>query len=366
MDETSLPVRYGVLGFGLHAAKRLAPAFAQARRSTLAALWRRDGAKAAITARQFHIPLTFATAEELCASPEIDAVFVASPDALHLPHVRLALQAGKPVLCEKPLGMNAGEVRAMLAASGRAARLLGVAQNFRYNRSVQLIRDWVAAGRVGEIVLAHAQFCYDAGKATRAWIYDPRLACGGPIGDVGVHCIDALRFVLEDEVLSVTAAGVGDAASGPLESRACLGLEFSRGCIGAVSVTTRSAYRSLVEVVGAEGVISSENALTVEHPVEVVLRVGGRAVETQVVSNGDAYSMMLDAFSMAVQGSRNGSGDGSGNFASPGKEGLRNQLVLDSAYASLRTGRRESVPQMHGAAGDHESGSGEPGGGGRG
>ncbi len=340
--EGSLPIRYGILGFGLHAAKRLAPAFAQARRSVLAGLWRRDAAEAAKSARQFHVPHTFATAEELCASSEIDAVFVASPDAFHLPHVLLSLQAGKPVLCEKPLAMNVAEVQSMLAASGRAGRLLGVAQNFRYNRSVRMIREWVTAGRVGEIVLGHSQFCYNAEKATRTWIYDARMACGGPIGDVGVHCIDTLRFILGDEVLAVTAVGVGDAHSGPMESKACLGLEFSRGCIGAATVTTRSSYRSLVEVVGSEGVILSENALTVEHPVDVVLRVGGRAVETREVSNADSYSMMLDAFSAAILGS----GDGSGDFASPGENGLRNQLVLDAAYASLRAGRRVSVPPM--------------------
>ena len=108
-------IRYGILGFGHHAAKRLVPAFAASQHASLVGLWRRDLAKAQANARDFKIDYAFETAEALCASPEIDAVFVASPDALHLHDVLLALGHGKPVLCEKPLAMNAAEVEAMLA-----------------------------------------------------------------------------------------------------------------------------------------------------------------------------------------------------------------------------------------------------------
>src|SRR5277367_6108260 len=93
-------IRYGILGFGHHAAKRLVPAFAASQESRLVGLWRRDLAKAQANARDFEIPHAFETAEALCSSSEIDAVFVASPDSLHLNDVLLALAHGKPVLCE--------------------------------------------------------------------------------------------------------------------------------------------------------------------------------------------------------------------------------------------------------------------------
>ena len=73
-------------------------------------LWRRDAAKARTNANEHSIPLVFDTPEALCASPEIDAVFIVSPDALHLPHVLLAAKHGKAILCEKPLALNATEV----------------------------------------------------------------------------------------------------------------------------------------------------------------------------------------------------------------------------------------------------------------
>lgn len=123
----------------------------------LAGLWRRDLLKAAGNARDYSIEHVFATAEELCASPEVDAVFVTSPDALHLPHVLLALAHGKPVLCEKPLGMRAEEVEHMLASAQAAVQCLGVAQNLRYNTSLEVMREWIAEGRIGQPVLAHAQ-----------------------------------------------------------------------------------------------------------------------------------------------------------------------------------------------------------------
>ena len=148
-------VRYGILGFGLHGWKRLVPAFAGAKISKLTGIWRRNLDKAKANARDYGIEHVFSTAEDLCASSEVDAVFIASPDAFHMRDSLLALAHGKPVLCEKPLAMNVDEVEQMLAAARKTNVLFGVAQNFRYNRSVNLIRDWVEAGRIGKIGRAH-------------------------------------------------------------------------------------------------------------------------------------------------------------------------------------------------------------------
>src|SRR5580658_1165877 len=112
--------RYGILGFGHHAIKRLVPAFPGAKDSQLVGLWRRDPAKAKANAAEHSIPEAFATPEELCASPSIDAVFIATPDALHLPDVLLAARHGKAVLCEKPLGMSVDEGEQMLSAAKSA------------------------------------------------------------------------------------------------------------------------------------------------------------------------------------------------------------------------------------------------------
>jgi predicted dehydrogenase len=327
--------KYGILGFGHHAAKRLTKGFAQAHESKLVGLWRRDAEKARANGRDFGIPLVFETAEELCASPEINAVFIVSPDALHLLHVLLAAQHGKAILCEKPLALNAGEVEKMLAAVKATGVHFGVAQNMRYNRSIELIREWIEQGRIGRPVLAHSQFCYMAENSPRTWIYDPVLACGGPIGDVAIHCLDALRFVLGTDVTAVSTLAHRDAGSGMVESHAVVALDLVSGAMATVTVTTRGEYRSLIEVTGETGVIVCENGLTVDHPVDVVLRRGGEIAVSERVSNEDAYSRMLDGFSAWVE-------EGA-EYRAPAADGLHNQRVLDAAYRSWHEGVRQLI-----------------------
>ncbi|MGD0631285.1 MAG: Gfo/Idh/MocA family oxidoreductase [Terracidiphilus sp.] len=329
-------IRYGLLGFGHHCEKRLVPAFPAARVSTLAGLWRRDFEKAEENARKYSIEHAFRTAEELCASPDIDAVFVTSPDALHLSHVLLALGSGKPVLCEKPLGMNAAEVEQMLAAADGAGLRLGVAQNLRYNRSLEVMRCWIAEGRIGRPLLAHSQFCFPAENSPRRWIYDPALACGGPIGDVGIHCIDALRFVMDSRVAAVNTLARADERSAPLEAYAAIGLDFKCGAMGTVTVSTRGVYRTVVEVTGETGTIVSQYGLTVDTDVDVVLWRAGEAQEHETVLSADGYTRMLDSFSDWVEGR--------GEYRAPASDGLHNQQVLDAAYASWRTGERKRLP----------------------
>ena len=329
-------VRYGILGFGHHAAKRLVPAFRGAASAKLEGLWRRDAAKAAADAARFGVPRVFSSAEELCASPDIDAVFVVSPDALHLEHVLLAAKHGKAVLCEKPLAMSEAQAREMLAATERAGVLFGVAQNMRYNLAIDLMRRWIAEDRIGAPQLAHAQFCYETAKSPRIWINDASVALGGPIGDVGIHCIDALCYVLGDTVSSVSTLAHRDEASGEVESHAVVGLQFASGAMGTVTVTTRAAYRSLLEVVGARGSLSCEAAMTVEHPMLLVHREGGKVVMEQPVSNQDAFSRMLDGFAESLQGADT-------PYRASGMEGVRNQRVLDAAYRSWSNGRVETL-----------------------
>jgi predicted dehydrogenase len=327
--------RYGILGFGHHAAKRLSKGFLESQNSKLVGLWRRDATKAQANASQFSIPLVFDTPEALCASPEIDAVFIVSPDALHLPHVMLAAKHGKAILCEKPLALNTGEVEQMLAAAKAAGVPFGVAQNMRYNRSLDVIRKWIAEGRIGKPQLAHSQFSYSAEGSPRTWIYDPTLATGGPIGDVGIHCIDALRFVLGTDVTAVTTLAHKDEGSGEVESHAVIALDLASGTMAAVTVTTRASYRSVVEVTGETGVILCENGLTVDHPVDVVLRRGPEVLASETVSNADAYSLLLDGFSAWVEGT--------GTYLAPASDALHNQRVLDAAYRSWREGAKQSI-----------------------
>ena len=208
-------VRYGILGFGHHGERRLVPAFEHTQNSQLAGIWRRNQERARENAEHFGIAQVFASPEELCASPGIDAVFVASPDALHCDHTLLALRYGKAVLCEKPMAMNAGEAIRMVSAARAADRPFGVAQNFRYNASVLRMRALVAEGAIGKPVFATAHFCFLSRNSPRTWINDSGMACGGPVGDVGIHAIDGMRFLLQQEVLAVSTLAYCEAGWAP-------------------------------------------------------------------------------------------------------------------------------------------------------
>ena len=327
-------IRYGILGFGLHAGRRLMPGFARARNSTVTALYRRHLDDARASAAHYKIPHAFDSAADLCRCPEVDAIFVASPNNFHLEHVLLAIEAGKPVLCEKPMAMNGDECRRMVRAAHSAQVLLGVAHVFRFNRSVEKLREQIAAGRLGKPIFVRSEFSFPARTHARKWLTDSKISGGGPIADVGVHCVDALRWILHDEIKGVTAISISDPDSGDVEAAAVLSLEFACGTLGSVQVSTRADYRTPLEIVGESASAKAIDAFSVDNPVQITLRQG-QAIEKETVSNADAYARQIDAFSAAVEGQA--------IFPISGEEGWRNQQVLDAAFRSLKSGKFELV-----------------------
>ena len=327
------PVRFGILGFGLHAVRRLMPGFALAIGCRVTALSRRTRQKAEESARAYGIPLAFDSAEQMCCSPEVDAVFVTTPNSCHLDDVQLALACGKPVLVEKPMGMNAGECQQMIDSARQKTLLLGVAHVFRFEESTARFRDRLR--EIVPVIFARAEFSYAGRRHARAWLNDKSVAGGGPIADVGVHAIDALRFILQDEVVAVSAMTGSDAESKEVEAAALVSLRFSRGTMATVLVSTRADYRTPLELVGERGVLFANDALNVERPIRIELRRDGTVVETDDVSNRLAYARQVDAFAAAVRGES--------AFPVSGEEGLRNQLVLDAAYRSAASGQVETI-----------------------
>lgn len=332
-------VRFGIAGFGLHATKRLMPGFAQAANCRVTALSRRDLDQARQSAAQYHIPCAFDSTEKLCQSTEVDAVFVATPNALHLADTLAAIRCGKPVLCEKPMGMNPAECQQMVETARQAKVLLGVAQIFRFEDTTAWFREQIAANKIGKPVFARSEFSLTVGpQPRRTWIRDWAIAGGGPIADVGVHCIDTLRFILQDEVVRVNAQGRFDANTGDVETAATLLLEFSKGTLGTVMVSFQAEYRTPLEVAGTNGSLRGDDALNVDKPVLLELRSGGASVEMSTVSNASAYTRQVESFAAAVEGKT--------ALPVPGEEGWQNQLILDAAYRSMRSGTAEEVPSI--------------------
>jgi predicted dehydrogenase len=328
-------IRFGIIGFGRHAVKRLVPGFRQAQRCCLTALSRRDLRLAEESAREFKVDHAFTSTPDLCASNDVDAVFVATPDALHEADVLEAIHHGKPVLCEKPMARTGDEARAMVNAAREAGVRLGVAHVMRFEESVKRFRTQIADGAIGRPRMARADFLAPLLGSTRRWINDPTLATGGPLADVGVHCIDTLRFILGDEVVAVSALAHYD-QHWVVEASGAMLLEFKSGVLATVSVSARSPYRTFLEVAGETGVLSSLNGLSVDRKPTVELRRAFEVIESREVCNADAYAAQVDAFATAIEEGR--------EFEIPGEEGLRNQLILDAVFRSVKSGKAEPVP----------------------
>ena len=180
-----------------------------------------------------------------------------TPNALHLADVLTAFANGKPVLCEKPMAMRAAECKEMVEASRRTGLLLGVAQVFRFEESTAALRRRIAEGQIGKPVFARAEFSFWHKDAKRTWLTDASVGGGGPIFDVGVHCVDALRFVLQDEVVRVSARGAWDADSGGVEAAAALTLDFASGTLGSVLISMRARISYASRVRRASGSAAS-------------------------------------------------------------------------------------------------------------
>jgi len=325
-------IRFGIAGFGLHAVKRLMPGFAKATNCKVTALTRRDPERARASAQEYGIAHAFTTTAELCACPDVDAVFIATPDALHLADVLEEARHKKHILVEKPMAMNADEAGQMVEAAKSAGVILGVAHVMRFEETVRWFREKVAAGAIGKPVLARAAFVAPLLQSARTWIDNPKLATGGPLADVGVHCFDTLKYVLNDEVRSVMAQAHYD-EHWTVEASGTTLFEFESGTLATMSVSARAPYQTLLEVTGEGGILSAVNALNVEYPVTLEHRKGFDVVERREASNTDAYTAQVEAFAAAVQAGK--------PFEIPGEVGLANQRILDAIFRSVKSSRAE-------------------------
>jgi predicted dehydrogenase len=185
-------LKWLVVGIGDITTKRVIPALLDEKRSELWGIVTRDPAKAAPYGVRVFTDLGSAL-----AAGGVDAVYVASPVFLHAPQTLASLKAGKQVLCEKPVAMNYAEARSMVEAARAAGKTLGIAYYRRTYPKVARAKELLQQGAIGQPLLAYITN-YEWRSPTevrRAWQFDPALAGGGPLFDIGSHRIDVLNFV---------------------------------------------------------------------------------------------------------------------------------------------------------------------------
>src|SRR5262245_24134833 len=203
-------LRWGVLGVARIATVRVIPAMLRCELSEVAAISSRDLAKAQAAAKQLDIPKAYGSYEEMLADPEIDVVYNPLPNHMHVPYSILAAEAGKHVLCEKPLAMDSAEARSLMEARNRCGVVMGEAFMVRTHpqwvRTIELVRE----GRIGRLRSAVGHFGFM--NVDPANTRNIRPYGGGALFDIGCYPIKTSRMVFGEEPLRVAATLTRDPA----------------------------------------------------------------------------------------------------------------------------------------------------------
>ncbi len=242
-----------VVGIGDITTKRVIPAILEEPRSHLYGVVTRDSAKA-----QPYGCKSWTSLEDALGDRAVDAVYVATPVALHAPQTVAALAANKHVLCEKPMAMRLDEARMMAAAARNSGKLLGIAYYRRTYPKVLRAMELIAQGRIGQPILAEIN-CHDwldDAQGFRSWLVDPHMAGGGPLYDIASHRIDILNYFF-----GKPARAIGQRSNSVhfygVEDSATVLIEYQNGVRGIVDVRWNSrVLRDQFRIVGTEGEIT--------------------------------------------------------------------------------------------------------------
>jgi predicted dehydrogenase len=260
---------WAVISTGLHVDQKIAPAINATPDAELVAIYSRDQGRAEACAAKHGAKTAYSDLSALLQNSRVDAVFIASPNALHAQHALQAAQAGKHVFCEKPMTTTLDDAVAMVRTCRARGVKLGVGYHLRQHPGVQEARRLVATGVLGAIALAQGQWGFGVRgqdrppprTGLRQWWDDPELiGHASTMMGTGVHVVDALRFVLGQEIIEVGAISDGQSPSQPLEQLLAMVLRFDGGTIATLCCGRRLPdsrndlvlYGSLGRLIGSD------------------------------------------------------------------------------------------------------------------
>jgi predicted dehydrogenase len=349
-------IRVGIIGSGGIAQSRLMPGYA-ALPEQCEMVWCCDANPevAQRAAEMFGVPKTTTDFREVVNDPSLDAVTVATPNAFHaLPTIE-ALQAGKHVLCEKPLAMNADEAKLMCRAAKDAGKILQVGFQTRFGGPGRFVKDYIDAGNMGDIYYARAQALRRRGVPGWGVFIDKEKQGGGPLIDIGVHILDLTLFFM-GHPKPVAASGktwdmLGknpelwnawgdyDREKFTVEDMAVAFIRFENGAV----VTLESSFMSNLEGDPFETQLFGTKAGAVvrawgAEPVKIFTEQNRQLFNLTPVNVPhieSSHSEEVRAFVEAVQ-------QGAPSPV-PGEHGLILNAIFDAIYKSSETGREEPI-----------------------
>ncbi len=319
---TDRKLRWGILGCARIARRGLIPGIKRSERGTLAAIASRHLEMARAWAAEFGVEKAHGDYRSLLDDPAVDAVYIPLPNELHAPWVTAAAVAGKHVLCEKPLALDAPEARALAAHCRSCGVVLSEAFMWRHQPRTAALRRLVADGALGDLRLVRASFSFPIDPGD--WRLDPARG-GGALWDVGCYGVSAARFFAGAEPDAVRSL----ARFGPtgVDLSLTAELRFPTGVLGLVDCSFEQPFRCVYELVGTRGAIDVPDAfLPPERPTARLRR--DDLVEELVFDGRDQYAEMVDAFARTVANDNRPD--------DPAEDGTAQMTVLDAVLAAAR------------------------------
>ena len=291
-------IQWGVLSTAKIGVNKVIPALQASQFGTVAAIASRDPAQAQAVAQRLGIPRVPASYEALLADPAIDAIYNPLPNHLHVPWSIRALEAGKHVLCEKPIGLDTGEARTLLAAAQRFPRLkIMEAFMYRHHPQWQGAKRLIAQGGIGTLRTVQAFFSYS--NLDPKNIRNDAAMGGGGMMDIGCYCISLARFLFDAEPVRVHGIAEIDPAFG-VDRLASGLLEFPTGTATFTCATQLAAYQR-VNIFGTEGRIEIEIPFNAppDRPTRIFYERAG-TTNTLTFPACNQYSIQGDLFARAI------------------------------------------------------------------
>jgi predicted dehydrogenase len=332
-------LRWGILGVSMFATRRMVPAMQRGRDLTVAAIASRSREKAEKAARELNIGRAYGSYEELLADPEIDAVYIPLPNHLHVPYSIKAAEAGKHVLCEKPIALNAAEARSLLEVRNRTGVLIQEAAMIRVHPRWLATRAELAkgsAGKIGELRSIVSSFGYHLRQ--RDNVRYQREMGGGTLLDVGFYPVSISRFCFGAEPVRVLASLTREGDTG-VDILAAAMLEFPTGH-SIFSCGMQLSPSQQVALMGGKGRISFDVPWSpyTDRPTRLIIDRSEQLEEPMVESVAfepcNQYTLLAEGFAQAVK---------SGATAPlPLEDSVKNMAVLDALALSATSGRWEA------------------------
>jgi predicted dehydrogenase len=266
-------VRWGLIGCGDIAQKRVAPALVETQHSELVAVSRANTDLLDEFGDKFNVLHRFADWNELVRCKDIDAVYVATPVNLHAEQTMTALESGKHVLCEKPMALNVADCDRMISAAKVHGGKLGIAYYRHFYPVVRRMKEVINSGEIGKPVIARVtafEWFDPAPSNSRAWLLKPEISGGGPMFDFGCHRIQLLLHLFGStrQVTGVTSTALFNRL---VEDTAAATFEFEQGTIATLTVS-----HAVMEPRDSFTVFGSEGSMNVE-----VLNEGNLIITTR-------------------------------------------------------------------------------------